>query len=409
MTPRSGSLKILVVCQYYYPEPFRVSDICESLAILGHDVTVLTGLPNYPEGEVLPEYRHGKRRTELLNGVNVIRCPEIGRGRSRIRLLLNYLSFAISATLTVSFIKKNCDVVFVNQLSPVFMSIPGIAYKKQHRKKMLLYCLDLWPASLSAGGISEYSSVYGVLRTISRWIYRSADTILVSSSMFQDYLEHELEIKDVNVRHVPQYGEDILTRRDEKTSDLDSPLGGRKYNFVFAGNVGEVQSVETIVRAANEVRNRTDIGIHIVGDGSQLEACRGLSNDLGLTNLTFHGRRPLEDMPEFFRMADAMLVTMKRDEHLSYTLPGKVQSYMAAGRPILGAIDGETSRVIQMADCGYACEAEDYREFSRLVVRFCDDGAKDQMAANALNFYSEHFSKEQFLSTLIEELEKLAG
>jgi len=409
MTPRTRSLKILVVCQYYYPEPFRVSDICESLAMMGHDVTVLTGLPNYPEGRVLPEYRHGKRRTESLNGVNIVRCLEIGRGRSRVRLFMNYLSFAISATLTASFIRKNCDVVFVNQLSPVLMSIPGIAYKNQHHKKMLLYCLDLWPASLSAGGISEDSSVYRLLRIVSRWIYRSADTVLVTSSMFQDYLESKLDIKDVNMRHVPQYAEDMFIRGDEETSGLASPLGGRMYNFVFAGNVGDVQSVETIVRAANEVRNRTDIGIHIVGDGSKLEACRGLSNELGLTNLVFHGRRPIEDMPGFYRMADAMLVTMKRDEHLSYTLPGKVQSYMAAGRPILGAIDGETSRIIQMSGCGYACEAEDYRDLARLIVRFCDDGAKDQMAANALKFYSEHFSKEQFLSTLVEELEKLAA
>jgi len=232
---------------------------------------------------------------------------------------------------------------------------------------------------------------------------------LVTSSMFQDYLESKLDIKDVNMRHVPQYAEDMFIRGDEETSGFASPLGGRMYNFVFAGNVGDVQSVETIVRAANEVRNRTDIGIHIVGDGSKLEACRGLSNELGLTNLVFHGRRPIEDMPGFYRMADAMLVTMKRDEHLSYTLPGKVQSYMAAGRPILGAIDGETSRIIQMSGCGYACEAEDYRDLARLIVRFCDDDAKDQMAANALKFYSEHFSKEQFLSTLVEELEKLAA
>ena len=149
-------MKILVVCQYYYPEPFRISDICETLVEKGHEVTVLTGLPNYPEGRVLDEYRYGKKRNEVINGVKVIRSFEIGRGSNKLKLFLNYFSFTVSASLKTFFLmKEKFDVVLVNQLSPVMMGIPAMVYKKKHKKKILFYCLDLWPDSLAAGGLKK--------------------------------------------------------------------------------------------------------------------------------------------------------------------------------------------------------------------------------------------------------------
>lgn len=407
MTARPEALKILVICQYYHPEPFRITDICESLVARGHDITVLTGLPNYPEGTVPPDYRRGKRRTETRNGVNILRCMEIGRGRGHARLFVNYLSYAASATWAALFLKQDFDVVFVNQLSPVLMGVPGIAYKTRRRKKMLLYCLDLWPASLVAGGVRDSSFVYKLFRAVSRSIYRSADTILVTSSMFQDYFTNALGITDVRVSHVPQYAEDVFVNPDTAETPAVPVASSPRWNFVFAGNIGAVQSVETIVRAAGEIRDRADICLHVVGDGSQAETCRQLAGDLGLTNVVFHGRRPLEDMPEFYKMADAMLVTMKRDEFLSYTLPGKVQSYMAAGKPILGAVDGETRRVIDLSGCGYTCAAEDYREFAKILVAFAGDEGKSRMGTNAADYYQEHFSKEHFLDSLEDELRSM--
>ena len=155
-------MKILVVCQYYYPEPFRISDMCETLVEKGHEVTVLTGLPNYPEGQILGDYRYCRNRNEVLNGVKVIRSFEIGRGNNKLKLFLNYLSFAVSGSLKAFFMNEKFDVVLVNQLSPVMMGIPAIVYKKKHKKKILLYCLDLWPDSLAAGGIQKSSIIYKV-------------------------------------------------------------------------------------------------------------------------------------------------------------------------------------------------------------------------------------------------------
>jgi len=396
-------MKILVICQYYYPEPFRISDVCETLVQKGHEVTVLTGLPNYPEGYVPKNYRRGKNRKQIINGVKVIRSFEIGRGRSNLRLFLNYASFAISASLKAFFIKEEFDIIFVNQLSPVLMGIPAIVYKKKRHKKILLYCLDLWPESLTAGGVKENSFIHKVFLKISKWIYNSADMILVTSSLFKEYFEKILMISSMKIQHLPQYAEDLFSQVEvEAENDSAHEANKISYNFVFAGNIGEMQSVETIIKAANELRNYNNIKFHIVGDGSKAETCRKLAESLNLENIKFYGRRPICEMPDFYKMADAMLVTLKDNKILSYTLPGKVQSYMAAGKPIIGAINGETKLVIEESGSGLCCNAEDYKALANLIQEFCtyDYEKKKQMSINAKNFYFSHYSKEKYICNL---------
>lgn len=395
-------MKILVVCQYYYPEPFRITDICESLVKKGHDVTVLTGLPNYPEGRVADEYRKGNKKEETLNGVKVLRSFEIGRGNNSLKLFLNYLSYTLSGSLKALFMKDKFDIVLVNQLSPVVMAIPAIVYKKKHKKKVMLYCLDLWPASLTAGGVSEGSFIYKLFMKLSKWIYNSVDSIAVTSIMFKEYFNGTLGIAEKDIIHLPQYAEDLFIETVEV-------LKNGKYNFVFAGNVGDMQSVETIVRAAYELRERTDMIFHIVGDGSKLEECKELSNQLKLRNIIFYGRKPISEMPQFYGLADAMLLTLKNDKTISYTLPGKVQSYMAARKPIIAAINGEANRVIEEADCGLCCDAENYKELANLIVRFCDVDNKEKMSKNSYDYYIKNYNKEKFMSVLENTLINLEG
>lgn len=398
-------MNILVVCQYYYPEQFRITDICESLVKRGHNVTVLTGLPNYPEGYILDDYRHGNKRNEILNRVKVIRCFEIGRGKGKLKLFLNYLSYAISATLKAKFMKEEYDVILVNQLSPVMMAIPAMAYKKKHHKKILFYCLDIWPDSLSAGGIKEGSKIYKLFFKISKWVYNSADTILVTSSMFKDYFENTLKINNINIKHLPQYAENLFIRgENNNVSEIVASNESKIYNFMFAGNIGDMQSVETIVKAANELREHLNIVFHIVGNGSKLDECKKFVADLELINVIFYGRRPLNEMPRFYRMADAMLITLRNNKTLSYTLPGKVQTYMATGKPIIGSINGETRRIIEQSHCGLCCDAENYKELADLILKFCSSNEKEQMAANAQKFYFENYSKERFMRLLEDEL-----
>ena len=398
-------MKILVVCQYYYPEPFRISDICEELVKRGHEVTVVTGVPNYPEGIIYDGYRGGKKRKEIINGVEVHRCFTIGRRAGTLFRFLNYYSFAISSYLYVSGLKrrkkvKPFDVVFVNQLSPVMMAYAGILAKKKWNIPLVMYCLDLWPESLVAGGVSVNSIIYRLFKTVSRNIYKKADAIAITSRQFEKYFQEVLEIETENMVLLPQYAEDIF---EDLQIEKRDKVG---YDFVFAGNIGEMQSVETIIQAARliEANSNESVRIHIVGDGSKLECCKKLAK--GLENAKFYGRRPIEDMPKFYAMADAMLITLKSNKSISYTLPGKIQSYMAAGKPIIGAIDGETKLVIEEARCGYCCEAENEKQLANLIVTYIKSAHKEEMGDCSRKYYEEHYKKNVFMKHLNQLLGK---
>ena len=327
-------MNILVICQYYYPEPFRITDICEELVRRKHEVTVVTGEPNYPEGQIYKGYENHQKTDEIINGVKVHRCPIIPRKTGLVYRFLNYFSYPYEAKKYIKNItdsgEKPFDVVFVNQLSPVMMAEPAIAYRKRYGTPVVMYCLDLWPESLVAGGVSRGSTIYKVFHKISKRIYRGVDKILVTSKMFKDYLEEQFGVEAEGIEYLPQYAEDLFEKQPYKMSRGEVDL-------VFAGNIGAVQSVETIVKAAENLRDHS-VHFHIVGSGTDLERLQELAR--GLDNITFYGRRPLEEMPKFYAKADAMLVTLQADPVLSLTLPGKVQSYMAVGKPIIGAING---------------------------------------------------------------------
>lgn len=386
-------MKILVVCQYYYPEPFRVTDICEEFVKRGHDVTVVTGLPNYPMGQIYEGYRKCEKRNEIIKGVKVYRCFTIGRKHGAICRFLNYYSFAFSSTRYVKKLENDYDVVFVNQLSPVMMARAGIKYKKLHGKKLVLYCLDLWPESLVAGGIKRGSIIYKYFHKVSEKIYKQADKILITSKSFRKYFEDEFGI--VDIEYLPQYAEAIFTPEKCK-KEPDEYM-----DLLFAGNLGAAQSVDTIIETARLTQDVENLRWHIIGDGSEYEKLKKKAE--GLKNVFFYGREPLEEMPKYYAMADAMLVTMQNDPVLSLTLPGKVQSYMAAGKPIIGAIDGETQLIINDANCGICGEAENAQQLADNVRQFIGDMV-DSYAKNSLAFYEQYFDKDKFIDTLIEQL-----
>lgn len=394
-------MKILVICQYYYPEPFRVNDICEEMVKRGHEVTVVTGEPNYPEGQIYKGYENHAHSDEVINGVKVHRCPIIPRKTGTLYRFLNYFSYPYQAKKYIKNLRasdgKPFDVVFVNQLSPVMMAEPAISYKKKYGTPVLMYCLDLWPESLVAGGIGRGSVIYKFFHKISRRIYRQMNRIFVTSRMFSGYLNREFGIDDGAIDYLPQYAEGMFEKLPCREPD-------GKTNFVFAGNIGAIQSVETIIKAAEELKD-SPVNFHIVGGGTDLERLKGLAD--GLENVVFYGRRPLEEMTEFYSMADAMLVTLKADPVLSLTLPGKVQSYMAAGKPIIGAIDGETKEIIEKAGCGYCGKAEDADELAGNIRRFINDGKTAELGSNARDFYEKYFERQKFMDELEEQFSRM--
>lgn len=425
-------MKLLVICQYFYPEQFRVSDVCFQLADRGHEVTVLTGLPNYPAGQIFEGYqwdqlkheqaphaesfRIGKGKflsqlnayQEEINGVRVLRARLLPRKTGMKNLALNYGSFAWWASKTALKIAKDkhfeFDKILVVQFSPVTMALPGILLKRKLRKPLIFYTFDLWPESIVSAGLPNHGPIYFSILKLSQWIYRKADLILTSSKNFRSYFKTKLDLQGP-FDYLPIYAEDLFQMPPDRIMGTESKTG---IDLVFAGNLGEMQSLDTIIKAAGRLRANEDIRFHFVGDGSAMERSKQLASRLNPENIFFHGRHPLGDMPRFYAMADAFLITLKRDDFISYTLPGKVQSYMAAGKPILAAIDGETAEVIREANCGLCCAAEDEEALAGIILQFSQERAHHRTyGENAKAYYDANFSSEAFFQKLLQVLNEV--
>lgn len=396
-------MKILTVCQYYYPEQFKVNEICEALVKQGHEVTVLTGLPNYPSGIVPHEYKRLKKRKETINGVNVIRCLEVGRGNGKLMLILNYLSYMTFASFKVFTLPKDFDVIYVFQLSPVTMALPGILYKKLNHKKLLLYCQDLWPESLKALNISNTSFIFKVANKVSHFIYRQCDEVAVTSKSFIPYLVQQHGISEKKISYHPQHAEELFL----------SINGEVEYNnqidFLFAGNIGKVQDIDCILKAVNEIKDIDNFHVHFVGDGSYLDTARDISKELKIEEkITFHGRYPIDKMYDFYKMADAFLLTLQGGSFLGQTVPSKLQGYMAAGKPIIAAIGGPAQEIINEVGCGRCTDAGNYKELSEIMKDYIENNnVYQEYGIRGNRYFKKNFSLNVYLDNLNQSLKKI--
>lgn len=386
-------MKILVVCQHFYPENFRINDICYELVKRGNSVTVLTGLPNYPKGKVLKDYKWFKNRKQTINGVKIRRCSLIGRGNSTLTMIINYMWFAVFGSIKAILMKKNFDIVYVYQLSPITMTWPAIVVKKMKNIPLVIHVLDQWPVSITTGGISKKSLPYRILTKWSINAYDKADLITCSSKSFKNYFINELGLpNNKKFFYLPSYAEsDYKGLKNKKNGTFD---------LVFAGNIGPAQSVETIIEAANILKDNKKILFHIVGDGLSRNKCEELAKKYRLDNIKFYGYFPIEKMKQFYELADAFLITMVNNEVVNSTLPAKVQSYMIAGKPIIGAISGEVYDVIKEADCGLCCKSLDYEKFATLILEASNSKKISKWSVNAYNYYMKNFEKEKCLDNL---------
>ena len=393
-------MKILVVCQHFYLENFRINDICYELVKKGHDVTVLTGLPNYPKGKVLKDYKWFKNRNQLINGVKIKRCSLVGRGNNTLTMMINYIWFAIFGSIKAFFMKKDFDVVYVYQLSPITMTWPAIVVKKVKKIPLVIHCLDQWPVSITTGGIKKESLIYKILTKVSINAYKKADLITISSKSFKNYFEKELGIKDKKCIYLPSYAEsDYSIKKTVKNETFD---------LLFAGNIGPAQSVETILESANILKNHKDIIFHIVGDGLSKEQCEELANKYRLKNCIFYGFHNVEEMPKYYELADAFIITMVNNEVVNSTLPAKVQSYMLAGKPIYGAVSGEVKLVIEEANCGLCCESLDYKTLAENILKsYTSTKELKQWSKNSKIYYEQNFDKDHCINDLEKTLENI--
>lgn len=403
-------MRILAVCQYYWPEPFNVSEICEELVARGHEVTVVTGRPNYPEGNLYEGYEGDKHLDEYRNGVHVLRTKICPRKTGTLNRIRNYYSFPAKGKKAIAKLDSIFDVAIVFQLSPVMMAEPALAYAKKHDIPVLHYVIDLWPESLLAGGIGTNSPIYKAFAFESKRIYSQADALAITSPAFEDYLSDLLGRKICGI-YLPQFAEDAFSDATAIECALDSDrFPTDKLNLMFAGNIGSAQSVQTLIEAASVLKDELFV-FHIVGSGTELDACKKLASDREACNVVFHGRHSIEEMPAYYSRADAMVATFANSPILGYTLPRKIQSYMAAGKPVIGTVTGEARRVLDDSKCGFCCEAEDVQG----LVRSCRELAalsgeeRAALGERARKYCNEHYSRESFFTTLINALETLKG
>lgn len=385
-------MKILLVSQYFWPETLRITEVVQSLRDTGCDVTVLTGQPNYPEGVIPSGYSAASLRTQVRDGLTIHRVPLVPRGRGgALRLLINYLSFIVSAVVFGPWLLRGqrFDVILVYAPSPILQAIPAIWLAWVKQAKLVTWVQDLWPESLRATGFVRSPQVLRAVAVVVRWIYRRNDMLLVQS---QAFVEPVVRMAGrTPVVYQPNPGELAFSAPVmDRTSPLELEPG---FNVVFAGNLGKVQALDTVLAAAHLLLSEPDVRFVLIGSGSRSEWLQQEILRHGLNNVRMPGRFPSSDMPAILAQASALLVSLIRDPIMSQTVPSKVQAYLAAGKPIIASLDGEGARVIVQAGAGVACPAQDARALADAVIHMRDalPGERQKMAQCGLSYYDLHF------------------
>ena len=409
-------MKILLISQYFWPEQFIINDLVKTLVSKGHSVKVLTGKPNYPGGDVFAGYRQEGTQSELfVNKVSVFRVPLRPRKKGgSVNLLLNYLSFVWNGLRYFPRAVKgeSFDVIFVFAPSPITMVIPAIYLKWKLKTHLVIWIQDLWPESLSATGFIKNRVLLRLVGGLVRSIYSRADTLLVQSEGFVEPVSR-YACFDKIVYYPNSFKDNFLGENSEVTpinnDVLPSTLTELFENYfcvTFAGNLGTAQSLETIVAAAKKLKHLRDVRIVLVGSGSMLDWLLEQKEEQGLDNLVLSGHFPVDSMPDIFLRSQGLLVTLKREEIFSYTVPSKIQAYLASGRPIVAVLDGEGARIIEEAGAGLTCSAEDVDGLVKSIETLygMSSAERDEFGYSGRKYFLEHFEMKSQAVRLIELL-----
>jgi glycosyltransferase involved in cell wall biosynthesis len=398
-------MKILIVTQYFYPENFRINDICLGLKERGHLVTVLTGKPNYPSGKFYRGYNFFNKNFEKWNGINVYRSNLILRGNGNaINLFLNYFSFALLSSIRLFFIRSKFDKIFIFAPSPITVGITGIVASKFFKAKVVLWVHDLWPESIRiAGGINN-KLVINSIEQMTRWIYKNVDKILIQSEAFKSYIDKQVCDKN-KIIYYPFYAEQFYKIEEPETSYIQKLPDG--FKLLFAGNIGEGQSFPTLLSTAKIIKKMgIPISWIIFGEGRMKDSVIREIQENELQNIfILMGSRPALEMPKYFACVDGLIVSLKKSEIFSITIPGKLQSYLACGRPIIGSLDGIGAKIIQESKSGFTARAESVEELVQAILCLYNLSIEERnsLGSNARKYFEKEFERD----TLLDKLENI--
>jgi glycosyltransferase involved in cell wall biosynthesis len=409
-------VKILIVSQYFWPEFFIINDLVKTLESQGHKVKVLTGKPNYPHGQLYDGYVHKGTQEELFAENTVIfRAPLRPRKTGGAKnLFLNYWSFIWNGMRFFPAAVKNehYDAILVFAPSPITMAIPAIYLKWKLKTHLAIWVQDLWPESLSATGFIKNRLLLALVGLVVRGIYSQADTLLVQSKGFIKPVSRYADVEKI-IYYPNSYKDECLGVEQDLSHlndnalpiDLTSLLE-QFFCVTFTGNLGTAQSLETIVDAAAKLKHLTNLRIVLVGSGSLSGWLLEQKVNRKLDNLFLAGRLPSERVSQIFMRSEALLVTLGKEKIFSYTIPSKIQAYLASGRPIIAALDGEGAKVVEKSGAGLTCGAEDVDGLVSCIERLCNMTAleKQKMSESGRNYYLEHFEMDSQAKNLINIL-----
>ena len=393
-------MKILIISQYFYPENLRINDLIFSLKKRGHDIEVLTGKPNYPKGDYFKGYSWKGPEKEKIEGIKVHRANLILRKKGGgLRLFLNYLSFVFFGLFKILKLKGGFEKVLIYAPSPITVGILGIVAAKKFKCKSYLWVHDLWPESVRVAGGIKNSIILGLVNQMTKLIYRFTDLLLVQSPKFKNYILNQ-GVDENKIIYYPYYAEDFYKVVDKEKSYLSHfPKG---FNLLFAGNIGVAQSFDTIVNAFEKLKEY-DINLVVLGNGRDKSRIQHQIKEKGLIEkFYFIGSFPPEQMPHYFTCADGLLITLKKADIFSYTIPGKLQSYLACGKPIIGALDGIGNKIISESNSGFASEAENHELLAKNILTLyrLSKVEKEKLSNNALDYFDKNFNKQYLLERL---------
>jgi colanic acid biosynthesis glycosyl transferase WcaI len=401
-------MKLLVVSQYYHPEPFRITDICEELVRRGHTVDVLTSLPNIPGGRFYEGYGWFKKGEKQHNGVGIERVRVVRRGKGgAVRLVLNCASFAVNSLFHIGKLSKNgYDAVFVFNNSPITKLIPANRFAKKNNIPNIVFLLDIWPQSMFfLLGIKD-TGKRGLIKKAAyrfcRNLYNKASLILISSKGFSGKLR-EMGV-NVKTSYFPNYAEEFKSANDAAAKELVLP----EDSFIvgFFGNVGRAQALERTVEISKKMGKK----LHwlIVGDGGSLQTLKDTANENAvMDSYTFTGRVDPEEVNGYIKRCDAVFLPLEDHEVLNLTVPAKLQTYMYASKPVIAFLNGAGAEVVREAECGVAAKAGDIEDLYRAITEIMsvDEKTLLKMGENGRRYCEENFSRDKLIDKLIDEIE----
>ncbi len=396
-------MKILIVSQYFWPENFRINDLTQELVQRGHNVTLLTGIPNYPIGRVFEDYQRNPKAFGRFGGATILRMPMLVRGQGSLSLFLNYLSFVLGASLAGPWKLRGlqADVIFVFVPSPVTVGLPAVLLGRIKRAPVVFWVLDLWPETLAAIGIIRSPRVLGWVGHLVRFIYEGCTLVLGQShSFFANIAKYCSDTQ--KIRYFPNWAEDVFSQTDLVPAP-EVPVREGVFNVLFAGNIGEAQDLSAVLDAAESLKHITSIRWLIVGDGRKSDWLKEEVERRDLQgSVLLLGRFPVKRMPSFYVHADALLVSLKKDPIFSMTIPAKVQSYLMAGIPLVGMLDGEGAKVITEANAGLVCAAGDAGGLAAAIlgIRAMSADQRRQLGLNGRAFAQKEFGRDLLMDRL---------